>query len=146
MGVEEILVRKIVTFALVVLASTALACGAGSDDADDTAGPGAQAQGGGALSSPEAAADGHTVVLEVTGAKKADITYGLGADQSQEQGAKVPWKKTLTSKEDFLIPTVVAQNKGSGTITCRITVDGKLAKENKSKGQYAVVTCTADAL
>lgn len=127
--------NKLTVFALSIVAATALACGAGSED---TAGPGAQdnkADGG-------AKKGDKTVVLEVTGAKTADITYGLGADQSQEQGAKLPWKKTLTSSEAMVIPTLLAQNKGGGTIACKITIDGKLVKENKSSGEFAVVTCT----
>ncbi|MCW6008517.1 MmpS family protein [Micromonospora sp. CPCC 205371] len=80
--------------------------------------------------------------MEVTGAKSADITYGLGADQSQEQGAKLPWKKTLKSSEALVIPTIVAQNKGGGTINCKITVDGKVIKETAPKARSAVVTCT----
>lgn len=117
-----------------VAAATLLACGSGGD----AAGPGAQDDAG------DKKSGGKSIVLEVTGAKSADITYGLGADQSQEQGAKVPWKKELTSKESLLIATIVAQNKGSGTIGCKITIDGKVAKENTSKGDYAVVTCTND--
>lgn len=122
---------KLTIVALTALAATAIACGSGSSD---TAGPGAQDK--------AAAAGAKTVVLEVTGAKSADITYGLGADQSQDQGAKVPWKKELKSSDALLIATVVAQNKGGGTIACKITVDGKVVKENKSTGQYSVVTCS----
>ncbi len=121
---------------LTALAALALACGNGGTD--DVAGPGAQDKG-------STANDGKKkIVLEVAGPKSADITFGLGADQSQEQGAKLPWKKELTSGEAVIIPTVVAQSKASGKITCKITIDGKLAKENSSSGEFAVVTCTAD--
>ncbi len=130
--------RKTTIALLTACAATAIAC---SSAGEDTTGPGAQ--GGG---NTEKASTGKKIVLEVTGAKKADITYGLNADQSQDNGAKVPWKKELTSAESLTIATVVAQNKGSGEIACKITVDGKVVKENKSKGQYAVVTCNADDL
>ncbi|WIN00368.1 MmpS family transport accessory protein [Actinoplanes oblitus] len=124
--------------ALAVTAAIGIACSSGGAD---TAGPGAQ----------DTAADGSaakkkSIVLEVTGAKKADITYGLNSDQSQDNGVKVPWKKTMSSGEAMIVATVLAQNKGAGTIKCRITVDGKVVKENASKGEYAVVTCTTDAL
>ncbi len=84
--------------------------------------------------------------MEVTGPKTADITYSLGSDQSQENGAKLPWKKELTSNDSFALPMVSAQLMGSssGKIECRITVDGELAKENASSGEFAIVTCTAD--
>jgi hypothetical protein len=121
---------KIMTVGLGLLTATVVACGSGGGD---TAGPGAQG---------DDATGEKTIVLEVTGAGAADITYGLGVDQSQEQGAKLPWRKTLTSSEALIIPTVVAQNKGAGTISCKITVDGKLEKENRSSGEFAVVTCS----
>ncbi|TDC01870.1 hypothetical protein E1091_02005 [Micromonospora fluostatini] len=123
----------------------AIACGAGESD---TAGPGAQEQAGAdAPKGDTGKKNGEKkIVLEVTGPKTASVTYGLGTDQSQENDAKLPWKKELTSKETIIIPTIVAQSKGSGEIECRITIDGKLAKENKSSGEFAVVTCTADNL
>lgn len=126
---------KLTALGLSTLAATVLACGSGTSD---TAGPGVQDK------AEDSKAGGKKVVLEVTGPKSADITYGLGTDQSQDNGAKLPWKKELTSKETLIIPTVVAQSKGSGEITCKITVDGKVVKENASSGQFAVVTCTAD--
>ena len=127
---------KMTVAGLAALALLAVACGSGDKD---TAGPGAQ--GGGS-----AAKSGKTIVLEVTGPKSADITYGLGTDQSQEAGAALPWKKELTTRESVLVVTVLAQNKGTGDISCKITVDGKVAKENKSSGQFSIVTCTANNL
>lgn len=129
--------RKLTLLGALILTATTLACGAAGKK--DTAGPGAQ----GTSDSAAPANDGkHTIKLEVSGPPAADITYGLGADTSQAGAAKLPWTKTLTSSEALIIPTVVAQSKGKGEITCRITVDGKLVKENKSTGQYAVVSCT----
>lgn len=125
--------NKTLIAGLTTLAAFAVGCGAGSDD---TAGPGVQ---------DEKKGGGKKVVLEVKGPKTADVTYGLGTDQSQENGAKLPWKKEMTSSEDVLIASLVAQSKGTGEITCTITVDGKVAKTNKSSGEFAVVTCDADA-
>lgn len=124
--------------ACIVLAGVGIACSSGGDD---TEGPGAQG----------AAADvtggkKRSIVMEVTGPAKADVTYGLNADQSQASGAKLPWKKTLSTSEAFTVAVVSAQNSGNGTIKCKITIDGKVAKENESQGQYSVVTCTADKI
>ncbi|WP_230514443.1 MmpS family transport accessory protein [Salinispora arenicola] len=132
---------KLITIGVSVLALVAVACSAGESD---TAGPGAQeqvAEGQGKQSKGE-----KTIVMEVTGPKTADITYSLGSDQSQENGAKLPWRKELTSKESFLFPTISAQSMGSasGEIECKITIDGELVKENASSGEFAIVTCTAD--
>lgn len=131
--------RKIYAIAAALAAVTAIAC---SSAGEDTAGPGAQ---GGET---EKASTGKKIVMEVTASKskKASVTYGLNADQSQDNEAKLPWKKELSSAEALTIVSVVAQNSGSGEISCKITVDGKVVKENKSKGEYAVVTCSADDL
>jgi hypothetical protein len=124
------------TALLTAFAAVAIGCGSRGED---TTGPGDQDTG----TSTGGTDAKRTVILEVTGPKTADTTYGLNVDQSQENGAKVPWKKTLTT-EDLTVATVVAQNKGKGKISCKITVDGKVAKTNPSSGEYAVATCTAD--
>lgn len=126
---------KMTLAGLAALALLAVACGSGDKD---TAGPGS---GGG-----NGKSGGKAVVLEVTGPKSADVTYGLGTDQSQEQGVALPWKKEMTSNESMLIVTLLAQNKGTGDISCKITIDGKTVKENKSSGQYATVTCSANGM
>lgn len=82
------------------------------------------------------------VVFEVTGPAKADVTYGIGADQSQELDSALPWMKEASSTDTTLIAVLVAQSKGDGEITCKVSVDGKVVKENKSTGQFAVVTCS----
>lgn len=129
--------RKATIAAIVAAVATLPACSSG---AGDVQGPGAQD------STQTTAAATKKILMEVTGPKAADITFGLGTDTSQENAAKLPWKKELSSGEAFLVPTVLAQSKGTGKIACKITVDGKLVKENASTGEFAVVTCTADKL
>ena len=82
------------------------------------------------------------ILLEVGGPAKADITYGIGTDQSQEIDSALPWKKDATSTDTVLIVVLSAQSKGDGEITCKVSVDGKVVKENKSSGQFAIVTCS----
>lgn len=126
---------------LSVLAVMAIACSSGGAD---TEGPGAQGNAAEAAGSNSDAKK--NIVLEVTGPAKADITYLLNSDTSQDSDAALPWKKTLSTSEALTIVNLSAQNSGSGTITCKITMNGKVVKTNKSKGQYAVVTCSADNL
>jgi hypothetical protein len=124
---------KMMIGAIVAAALVALGCGVG----DDTSGGGGLNLGGAEKS----------IVLEVTGAdgaEQADITFGVGASQSQENGSALPWKKELTEDGALIIATVLAQNKGGGAISCRITIDGEVVKEATSTGEYAVVTCTND--
>ena len=89
----------------------------------------------------------HAVVYEVGGtATKADITFSSDGSTgtSQDNGARVPWRKKITVQgESFPVFQVMAQNNGAGIITCKITVDGKVVKENRSKGEYAIASCDA---
>lgn len=73
-----------------------------------------------------------------------DVTYELGSDQSQANGSASPWSKTATSPDAVTMASVVAQSQGDGggTVSCSITLDGKVVKTNTSSGSYAVVTCT----
>jgi hypothetical protein len=87
----------------------------------------------------------HTVVYEVTGAGTANnITYTTDGMTSTEQvsNAALPWSKTIELKTGQAIQMVsVMAQAGAGTpeISVKITVDGKVIKEGKSSGQYAVV-------
>lgn len=39
-----------------------------------------------------------------------------------------------------------AQNKGeSGTLTCRVTIDGVIVAQNTSEGAYVIVSCSGTA-
>lgn len=93
-----------------------------------------------------AAKSGTTVVYEVTGPSKASVTYTKeGFQMEQVTSAKLPFRKELQFSDEvsaFTGLSIVAQNAGSGDITCRILVDGKEVASSTSSGAYAVVTCT----
>lgn len=86
-----------------------------------------------------------TVVYEVTGAGQANsITYVVDGLTSTEQVGQVPlpWSKTIELKagEAFQMVSIFAQaGQGTPEITAKITVDGKVVKDGKSSGTYAVV-------
>lgn len=82
------------------------------------------------------------VVFTVTGPSVADVTWGIGGDIHQDLAATVPWRKETTAPEP-VIASLVAQSKGSGPITCQITVDGVAKPPVTSTGQFAVATCGA---
>jgi len=132
--------NKLAIGGLGVLAVFALACGAGSSS---TKGPG--------VGGDEPAGDGgHAVVFEVTGdgvTSANSITYGMGGNMSQANGAALPWSQEATSNDSFLVLSLSAQSASDsgGSIMCKITVDGQVVAENKSEGPYAVVTCSATA-
>lgn len=90
---------------------------------------------------------GHTVVYRITGTVgKASVTYAAGkaGDISQDNGAALPWTKTIKVEDGpFLIFHISAQNAtGGGKIGCEISFDGKVVATNSSSGAYAVVSCS----
>lgn len=92
----------------------------------------------------KAAAAKKTVVYEVTSdsGTAGNITYfGENAQQSQSTDVTLPWKSKEFDSSKTSIKGVTAQNGGSGTITCKIIVNGKVEAENTSEGAYAVVSC-----
>lgn len=90
----------------------------------------------------------HTVVYTVGGsASQVDVTFsndGTGGS-SQENGVSVPWTKTLTIPDDVINSySLMPQNQGkTGTVSCEITVDGKVVARQQSSGAYALVTCSS---
>lgn len=91
------------------------------------------------------------VTYEITGegvATANNITYTKDVNLGQEQvnGAPLPFTKEVQFGEGLFKPlSVVAQaGDGTGTITCRILVDGQEVTKSTSQGQYAVVTCSGD--
>jgi hypothetical protein len=70
------------------------------------------------------------------------ITYQTGSGQQQETAVTgTDWAKTLPAA-GLTVPIVLAQNKGSGTITCSITYsDGTPTVTQTSSGPYSIVTC-----
>ncbi|MDT7725120.1 MAG: hypothetical protein QOI21_1696 [Actinomycetota bacterium] len=88
----------------------------------------------------------HVVSYELLGnGGVRNVTYvAQGAAIAQEREATTPWSKSLqrTGVEggtEFY--SVSAQNAGSGTLRCRIVVDGKVVSENSVSGDRAMVTC-----
>lgn len=82
------------------------------------------------------------IKFEVSGPAKADVTYSVGVNQSQELDQALPWTKDASTTDTTVIAVLVAQSKGSGEISCKVSIDGKVVKENKSTGEFAVVTCS----
>jgi hypothetical protein len=85
-----------------------------------------------------------TVVYEVTGDGPAEIVYTekLGGTPKRVSNAKLPWKITKTMQgTSFVSVTAVRSDAGSGSISCRATVDGKEVAQRTRKGEFATVSC-----
>lgn len=96
----------------------------------------------------EQATQHHTIVYEVSGdAKAADIDYST-FDRTTilittEAGAAVPWTKTVEAT-GFLAGAQFTATAGpdGGSVSCKVTVDGKVAKAATAAGPGAVAGCT----
>jgi hypothetical protein len=96
-------------------------------------------------SAPATISDTDTVTYSITGRSAGTITYeNAGGDTSQlTDTTRLPWTVSFTvpaGTEGFLY--VSAQNAGSGTIGCSISVNGQVQKQNTSTGTYAIVDCS----
>ena len=86
---------------------------------------------------------GKTIRYEVDGAAAAtNVTYMFDHGQEQDTKVTLPWSKEFTAGQGFQVFVVNAQNAGTGSISCRILVDGTVITEKTSNGQYAVVLCS----
>lgn len=88
-----------------------------------------------------------TIVYEVSGdAANVDVTYVTYSDakatDAQETVATLPWSKEVKTKglvkEGQLIATTGAEG---GSVTCKITVDGKEVSTKTATGQFAMADC-----
>jgi len=102
--------------------------------------------GAASAAAPATQTAGHTVTYKVLGSGSGLVTYTKeGFQQEQVNGAKLPWSKDLTFKNDITafsgLSLVVQHSRGGGDITCKILVDGTEVSSSTSSGAYAVVTC-----
>ncbi|WP_158880777.1 MmpS family transport accessory protein [Amycolatopsis anabasis] len=61
------------------------------------------------------------------------------AQETAIKGQK--WATTVEAYGPAPGVSLTAQNKGGGTITCKITRGGRVVAENSSTGDYAIVSC-----
>jgi hypothetical protein len=86
---------------------------------------------------------GKTIVYEIiSDSDLKSVTYfDANSEIQQETDTSAPWTKTVTNTSTYAIAGLGAQTDGT-SVTCRITVDGKVKDEKTSTGKYAVVNCT----
>ncbi|WP_280371201.1 MmpS family transport accessory protein [Nocardia wallacei] len=87
---------------------------------------------------------GKTVVYEIVSDDDLmSVTYyDEQSDIKQETSSSAPWTRTVVNSSTVAIAGLGAQTNGT-SVTCRVTVDGKVKDEQTSTGKYAVVNCTA---
>jgi hypothetical protein len=84
---------------------------------------------------PHARPTGHTLRYEVDGTA-ATVSYG-----GRTAGAlQLPWSREVPMPSPG-VASLVARDRGSGYVACRIYVDGVLRASQESSGADAVATC-----
>jgi len=74
-------------------------------------------------------------------ASSAFLTYYNATGGMEQQNISIPFEMNMNV--DFGAPlSLVAQNNGSGSITCEIWTNGQLTKTSTTTAEYGVVTCT----
>jgi hypothetical protein len=87
-----------------------------------------------------------TIGYDVTGdAKGATITYssfdGNGAATNQETAQQLPWHKDLQAKGFSSGTLTVTAGADGGSVTCKVTVNGKASKTATASGPFATASC-----
>jgi Mycobacterium membrane protein len=85
-----------------------------------------------------------TVTYEVTGDGPVQIGYvDKPGEPKRVADAKLPWKETTTLESPaFLLVSAVREDTGSGTVRCRISVDGEEVAQSSRDGGFATVACS----
>ena len=74
-------------------------------------------------------------------ATSAMVTYTNETGGTEQVNVNLPFTKEFKASTGSAL-SIVAQNNGSGSITCEIWINGELKKTSTSTAQYAVVTCS----
>jgi len=87
------------------------------------------------------------IVYEITGdAPNVDVTYSVFSDADMstkdEKVATLPWTKEMRTKGYVKAgQVIVTTGEQGGTVTCKITVDGKVIETNTATGPFELATC-----
>lgn len=80
------------------------------------------------------------VRYQISGPPVAEyISYQMDTGQRQEANVKLPWSTQFTA---FGTEVFVISAQGPGTITCTISLDGKVVSSATAHGQPARTVCT----
>ncbi|WP_246257190.1 MmpS family transport accessory protein [Amycolatopsis anabasis] len=85
-----------------------------------------------------------SVTYEVTGtAENVEVLYGEVLNPRTETAPTLPWTKKTENKGAFKGGTLTAlADENGGSVTCKITVDGKVVATNTASGPLAQAVCT----
>ena len=80
-------------------------------------------------------------IIESTN-RRYDITYNnQDGNTEQMDVSSVTWNKKMVTTSGYFA-YISAQVDGSGTITCKIKLNGIVVEQATSKGEYVIATCS----
>lgn len=82
-----------------------------------------------------------TVFYEASGSGAALVTYGNTSAGIRQESPILPWSTYQTAKNTDGI-TLRVRASYTGTVQCKITVNGETRVNNQSRGTNPVVACT----
>ena len=98
---------------------------------------------GGSYVRPTSKPTTYTVDYEVTGtAKDGSFTWQNETGGTEQGDYKVPFKKTFKAEYGQFVYISVQNNYKTGSVTCKIIVNGKEFKSSTSEGAYKIATCS----
>lgn len=87
------------------------------------------------------------ITFEITGSGSAIVTWlapGGGFNIQQDTDARLPWSKSFPYRSglsSYQYGNFNAQSMGGSSISCTMTVNGRVVSSNTSTGAYAIVSC-----
>lgn len=88
----------------------------------------------------------YAVRYEVIGGSVATQAFQIAyttesGGTAQRTDVSLPWVYGFRAQNGAMLSLLAQNAVAAGTITCRISIDGKVVKETTSEGGYVVATC-----
>ncbi len=85
----------------------------------------------------------HAIRFEVDGtAAQIGVTYRNATGALEQRDIQGPWSMELQAKTGTLLTLRAVNKTNTGTVYCRILIDGQVFKEGESSGAFKVVDCS----
>lgn len=86
----------------------------------------------------------HTVRYEVGGnAAQVALTYRNASGASEQRDDQPPWSIEFAAETGAYLAVTAFNKTNSGTVSCKLYVDGRLVQEASSEGGYKLARCSA---
>jgi len=85
----------------------------------------------------------HTIRYEVGGtAPQIAITYRNASGATEQRDVQTAWSYEFQAQSGTLLTLRAVNKTSTGTVRCRVLIDGQVFKEGESEGAYKIVDCS----